>query len=87
MIKLMYEKSLNELNLFGTTAGTPLLTLWNHGHGEKRSYDTIKSSVVLLYEHLILLKLMKSLHESKEKSTTVLNISPLQIVPVSLADS
>jgi hypothetical protein len=42
------DKSLNELNLFGTAVGTPLLTLWNHGHGEKRFYDTIKSGVVVM---------------------------------------
>ncbi|CAD6336732.1 unnamed protein product [Miscanthus lutarioriparius] len=36
---------------------------------------------VLLYGHLILLKVMKSLHQCKQKSATILNISPLQIVP------
>lgn len=36
---------------------------------------------VVLYGHLILLKVMKSLHQCKQKSATILNISPLQIVP------
>jgi len=58
---------------------TAFLMLRNHG--EKRSHHTIKGGVILLYGHLILLKVMKSLHQCEQKSTTVLNISPLQIAP------
>jgi hypothetical protein len=40
-----------------------------------------KGGVILLYGHLILLKIMKSLHQCKQKSAAILNISLLQIVP------
>jgi hypothetical protein len=69
MKKLIYEKILNELVLFSTTAGTPLLTFRNHG--EK---SPIKGGVILLDGYLILLKLMKFLHPCKQKSTTIMKI-------------
>ena len=58
---------------------TAFLMLRNHG--EKRSHHTIKGGVILLYGHLILLKVMKSLHQCEQKSTIILNILPLQIAP------